>query len=57
MKQQSISTNYRIVNKTNQTIYITSYGYLYGYKDLLVTELTPQINNLEKRGLIAIKRG
>ena len=54
MKQTGNQT--KIVNKTNQVLIITSYGYLYGYKEMLVSEITPQMTNLEKKGLISIRK-
>lgn len=47
---------YKITNKTNQVIQIINYGYLYGYKFIIVNEITSQIKNLEKRGLISIRK-
>ena len=54
MKQAG--TQYKIINRTNQVLIITSYGYLYGYKDMLVSEITEQMKNLEKKGLITIRK-
>lgn len=54
MKQTG--NQFKIINRTNQVIMITSYGYLQGYKDMLVNEITAQLANLEKKGLITIRK-
>jgi hypothetical protein len=47
---------YKVTNKTNQVIQLINFGYLYGYKFIIVNEITPQIKNLEKRGLVSIRK-
>lgn len=54
MKQTG--SQFKLINRTNQVILITSYGYLQGYKDMLVNELTAQMTNLQKKGLITVRK-
>jgi len=53
---QATGAQFKIVNKTNQTLIITSYGYLKSYGELIVTSITSQMKNLEKKGLVAIRK-
>jgi hypothetical protein len=55
MKERT-GTSYKIVNKTNQTIPIINYGYLASYGEMPVASITDQMKNLEKRGLIAVRK-
>ena len=55
MKQQKI-LGCKIINRTNQVFQIIGVGYLFGYGELLVPEVTTQMLNLEKKGLITIRK-
>jgi len=48
---------YRVINKTNQTIILEGVGFVEGYKEVITKELSPQINNLVKKGLLAVRKG
>lgn len=48
-------TLFKIKNKTNQYFQLIGIGYLPDYGELRVTEITEQVQRLEKMGLITIR--
>jgi len=53
--ENKVSVFFKIKNKTDQYFQLINYGYLNSYGEIQVTEITDQLKNLERMGLISIK--
>ena len=54
MSNLKMRTIFKIKNQTDQPFQLIDMGYLLGYQEIKVTEITEQMKNLEKMGLLKI---
>ena len=57
MNNTKTETIFKIKNKTDQPFQLINNGYLLAYQEIRVTEVTDQMKNLEKMGLLKIREG